>query len=145
MSRRELLALAAPMFAVGCKPALAKPGTSDRKKGICLTTSNRPPEKGLRLDPSSRWRGRAACHLERALLVALDACTPPTQLPAQPRHFTSRLSFRTQPLPKKVQFPREKAPIAANTYETAPFPKALIRLQTLLPSQRLPQSNPVNP
>jgi hypothetical protein len=48
MTRRELLALAAPMFAVGCKPAPAKPGTSVRKKGLCLTTRHRPPEKMLR-------------------------------------------------------------------------------------------------
>ena len=48
MTRRELLALAAPMFALGCKPALVKHNTSVRKKGLCLTTNKRPPEKALR-------------------------------------------------------------------------------------------------
>lgn len=57
MTRRELLALAAPMLAVGCKPILEKPAISVRKKGLCLSSKKRPPQELARFLESvgARW------------------------------------------------------------------------------------------
>ena len=48
MTRRELLALSSLVLPFGCKPLAAQASRKPRKKGLCLTTKKRPPEKAVR-------------------------------------------------------------------------------------------------
>ena len=57
MTRRQLLALAATVLPLGCKPLAAQAVLGPRKKGLCLTTKMRSPQEVARFVKAvgARW------------------------------------------------------------------------------------------